>query len=226
MKSSFAILLAIAFALLPGAALAQFAITEHYLDVPGELPDIPEVEPPGGGGILEEPDADSVVFVVDRSCSMGWGSSSIEIPGMPSATPWQAAQYELGRAVDNLDGDARFNCVLFNHTFIQWTGVLEDATESNKQSCNSWVQSQYATGGTTYTPPVSAGINIGQGPPEVVMFLSDGAPNEGPSAVGSITATNAGRSVINTVAFGVAGLALSIMQDIAAQNGGECRVVP
>ena len=231
MKSTITILAALAFVFaLPGFATAQAfpdPSTPHFLDVPGVLPDIPEVDPGGGGGILEDPEADSVVFVVDRSCSMGWGSSSIEIPGIPGATPWQAAQYELGRAIDNLDAEARFGVVLFNHTYIYWTGQMEDATEGNKAAARSWVQSQYATGGTTYTPPVSWGINqIGQGPPEVIMFLSDGAPNEGYSAVGLITAANGGQCVINTVAFGVAGYAMQIMQDIAAQNGGECRVVP
>ncbi len=199
----------------------------HYLDVPGALPAIPEVDPPGGGGILEEPEADSIVFVVDRSCSMGWGSSSIEIPGIPHATPWQAAQYELARAVDNLDGEAEFCVVLFNHSFITWRSELQVASEGNKASAISWVNSQYATGGTTYVSPVNWAINIvGGGPPEVVMFLSDGAPNEGYSAVAAITAANGGKAVINTVAFGVAGAALQIMQDIAAQNGGECRAIP
>ena len=122
--------------------------------------------------------------------------------------------------------EAMFDVFLFNHSFTAWNPALQEATENNKQSANSWVGSQYATGGTTYTPPVTAAINVGQGPPEVVMFLSDGAPNEGYAAVGSITAANSGQCVINTVAFGVAGSALQIMQDIAAQNGGDCRIVP
>jgi hypothetical protein len=225
------LILLLALASLCGMAAAQSLWPqpdlEPYLDVPGEQPEPPEIEPPGGEGILEEPDADSVVFVVDRSCSMGWGSTSIEVPGVPGATPWQAAQYELNRAIENLDGDSRFGVVLFNSSFTMWRGALEVADEGNKSAARGWVSGQSATGGTTYTPAVSSGINIGAGPPEVVMFLSDGAPNEGYSAVASIAAANGGRCIINTVAFGVpaGGSAFQIMSDIASQNGGEMRIV-
>lgn len=221
------LILALLVAMLPMAAFAQGASpVEHTLDVPGEVPEIPQTPPPDPGGALEPPEADSVVFVVDRSCSMGWGSSSIEVPGVPGATPWQAAQYELTRAVNNLDQEAEFGAILFNHSFTLWRSVLEPATSANKTACTGWVNSQYATGGTTYTPAVTAAINIGGGPPEVIMFLSDGYPNEGYGAVGSITSANGGQCIINTVAFGVGGSALQLMQDIANQNGGSCRVIP
>jgi hypothetical protein len=208
------------------AELPFILAPDNYLDCPGELPEIPEVEAPGGGGVLEQPDASSVVFVVDKSCSMGWGRSSLEVPGLPYASPWQAAQYELTRAVDNLDAQARFSANFFNHSFGWWRPSMQDATEANKSSARSWVQSTSYGGGTTYIPPTAAAVNIGGGPPEVVMFLSDGVPSEGYGAVGGITAANGGRCVINTVAFGVRGSALQIMTDIATNNGGECRVVP
>ena len=213
--------------LLAGAAAQQPALGTMTLDVPGPVPEIPEVEPPGGGGVLEPTDADSVVFVVDRSCSMGWGSASIPIPGNPGATPWEAAQYELNRAIENLDPDTQFGVVLFNHSFSMWRSALEIADEGNRSSARGWVSAQSSGGGTTYTPPVSSAINIGAGPPEVVMFLSDGAPNEGYSAVSAITGMNAGRSLINTVGFGIPayGTAYQIMVDIAVQNSGEFRLV-
>jgi hypothetical protein len=216
-----------AVSLLAGAVAQQPAPGDMTLDVPNGLPGIPAAEPPGGGGVMEPPEADSVVFVVDRSCSMGWGSASIPIPGNPGATPWQAAQYELNRAIENLDPETEFGVVLFNHSFMMWRPALEVADEANRSSARSWVSCQSATGGTTYTPPVASGINIGAGPPEVVMFLSDGAPNEGYSAVSAITAMNAGQSMINTVGFGIPayGLAYQIMVDIAAQNAGEFRLV-
>lgn len=208
----------------PGSALAP--PPDHVLDVPGEVPEIPRSIIPQPGGHLEPPEADSVVFVVDRSCSMGWGASSIEVPGSPHATPWQAALYELRRAIMNLDVDATFGVVLFNHSHEMWLTYLVTATHANKASATAWSEARSASGGTTYVPPVSAAINIGFGPPEVVMFLSDGAPSEGYAAVPAITAVNGGQCIINTVAFGVGGSALQIMQDIANQNGGSCRVIP
>lgn len=220
------VFLVVAILALVGAppALAQGVTITETLDVPLEQEPYPA--PPGGGDPppLEPPPADSVVFVVDHSCSMGWGGSPIEVPGNPGATPWQAAQYELGRAVNGLDGNTRFSVVLFNHTFINWRPELVVADENNKAAAAGWVNGQYATGGTTYTPPVISGLGMGGGPPEVIMFLSDGMPNEGYSAVGSITSANGGQSIINTVAFNIGGGAVQIMQDIAASNGGECRI--
>jgi len=200
--------------------------TTMWLDVPGSLPSPPDADPPGGGGILEEPEATSIVFVLDRSGSMNAASITMEVPGIPSANRWQAVQYELGRAVDNLDPETIFSIVIFNHTYVMWRPMLVDATEANKDAAKGWVNSQQAQGGTSFVAPISAAIDIDGGPPEVIMFLSDGAPNEGYAAVASVTAANGGRSVINTVAMGVVfGAALTIMQDIANQNGGECRVV-
>jgi hypothetical protein len=73
----------------------------------------------------------SVVFVVDRSLGLGWGTSLLPVPGFPGATPWFGVQRAVTRALECLDPATRFGLVLFDQPLDVWRPDLVPATPAN-----------------------------------------------------------------------------------------------
>jgi hypothetical protein len=168
--------------------------------------------------------ATSVVFVIDRSTIMGL-PQPWELPGGPvAASSWQAEQIAFEHALNCLDPATQFGVILYHASFVMWRGNLEPATAINRASAIAWVQGQLALGGCTWTPPVSAAINIGGGPPDQVILSWGQGPNEGYSSVFGVTTTCAGQSRIDTVHMATlshsALWVLDVARDMAALNGG------
>jgi hypothetical protein len=166
-----------------------------------------------------DPSVKSIVYVLDKSSSMG---------GLPISS----VKAELIHGIRALKEDQKFGVIFFD--FSAWPTMagqgqvvtaqlqvggfaLMQATRENQQNAERWIQSIGAGGGTNPVPAMAMAIHV---KPEMIMLLSDG--EFAPSAVDIITQQNqkergaSGR--IDCV-----GLAENIvtLQEIAKQNAGR-----
>ena len=137
------------------------------IDLPIEKPkplDLPEEEdgPTFYGEDLSS-DSESLVFVVDFSCSM-WGSRIAK------------AKAEVTKAINSLTSNFKFSVVTFMCSVKVWQNQLVEATDQNKQSAASWVNGQSPGGATGTGPAVKTALQIDKDN-KLVVLLTDGAPN-------------------------------------------------
>lgn len=166
-----------------------------------------------------DPSVESVVYVLDKSGSMG-------------GTPLNRVKAELVHGIRALKEEQKFGVIFYDN--LAWPTMagqaqvvtaqmqsgsfsLMPATDTNKKNAENWLQQILGGGGTNPVPAMMMAI----GPkPELIMLLSDGEFY--PAAVTQITQENqrvrgsSGR--IDCVGLGER---VQTLQDVAAQNGGR-----
>lgn len=160
--------------------------------------------------------AKRVVFVLDTSGSM-------------RGEPIEAAKRALVETINKLPTEVRFNVVFFNSLIQTWMPELTPATSDRKQQAISTVYGADLRAGTASHSALEAALTLD---PEVIYFLSDGAPTDGRprDIVEALSLTNRTRRVsIHTIGVGtdrseVARLG-NFMKSLADSNWGDYRAV-
>ena len=142
---------------------------DKEIDLPIEKPkikDIPEEEEGDGPTFYDEElssDSDSLVFVVDFSCSM-WGSRIAK------------AKAEVSKAIKSLSKNFKFSVVTYTCYVKVWKRQLVKATSENKNAAVAWINGQSPSGATGTGLAVKTALEIDRSN-KLVVLLTDGAPN-------------------------------------------------
>lgn len=131
--------------------------------------------------------ADGVVFVLDHSGSMD------------AAGKWDLAVFELGRALDALPAEVRFDVVLFADVPQAMSPELVPATGENVRKAKGWVATQgrpRQARTTAIVPALEKALRKLRGA-DCVYLLSDGADSKLDPAIvrRQVARLNAGRSL-------------------------------
>jgi hypothetical protein len=187
------------------------------------LPDTPAQgeSSPGSGGKPRaslfgiESEGSKFVYVLDRSGSMG-GSASVAL---------KSAKTELLKSIKQLQQTQQFQIVFYNEkpTIFNPTGNagrILFATEQNKDSAESFVDSISPAGGTRHDDALSMALKL---QPSAIFWLTDADdPKLGPTDLARINRMAAG-VVINAIEFGAGPQAEkdNFLVKIARENGGK-----
>lgn len=132
-------------------------------------------------------ESNSIVFVIDRSGSMGeWlVLPKIEsVPGRLGAirvvpgtgiSRWDLAKREIFRCINSLDVSTRFDILAFDSVNELWLPNLVEATTYNKENAIVWVESLYPRNLTNTAAAVVQAIRLDPNN-SCVVLLTDGAP--------------------------------------------------
>ena len=199
------------------------------IDLPIERPkpkDIPEEEEDGDDPTFygEEIDSetDSMVYVIDESCSM-YGSRIAK------------AKAELVKSVQALTKNFKFSIVAYSCNVRVWQNKLVEATAQNKSAAVGWSASIQPTGATNTSGGVARALQIDT-KNKLVVLLTDGAPNcmsasgygsgSSSSHLSKIISSNAQKAKIDVFAIQPwSGSYKKFCQDIAQKSGGKYREV-
>ena len=162
----------------------------------------------------------SVVYIVDRSGSMG-------------GQRWKDATGELLKSVRSLKSDQKFFVYLFSddcHPMPQLAGrnQLVPANDENKKAFAKWLKSQKPDESTRPLSSVRRALNMR---PDTIFLLTDGEfyDNTGPYLIRLAKLqkrrTNEGTQVINTIAFYCNFKLEMMLQEIASVHNGTFRSV-
>jgi len=155
--------------------------------------------------------AHSVVYVIDRSGSMGLGGRL----GL--------AQRELEASLLLLPESVRFQVIGYNRRadFLPSAdgAGLFAATAANKQIAIQWLKSLVAEGATDHVVALKQALLLA---PDVIFFLTD-ADDLKPEQVQALTQLNHGRTTINTIELTPthSDRQLTPLQQLAISNHGQ-----
>lgn len=115
-----------------------------------------------------------IVYVLDRSASMGSGDAS----------SLGASKRELLRSIDGLSDVQQFYLIFYNHRPRLFSpnggsGRLVFATDENRREAGSFVESIRSDGGTNHAEAIRAAARLG---PDVVFMVTDGDARDDLSA--------------------------------------------
>ncbi len=128
-----------------------------------------------------------ILFVLDISGSMEQTPQKKDEIGrtVPDGPPkMDTAKKELIGAIGNLEEDAIFNIIFFNHEVVKWQPRMQEATESKKKRAIKWIEEQKPVGTTNIYDALEAAFAIAlqaTGDPlvDTIYFLTDGRPTSG-----------------------------------------------
>lgn len=207
---------------LPIVAQHNDAESRRPLDLPSggsgdseDEEDAPEIISFYGG----EYEGDAFFFCLDTSCSMGWGGLL------------ETMKSEVKDAVGSLSSSSEFSMA----TFSSWTQVFSytpvKATNARKGAAYAWIDQRVAAGATCMTPAVVQMLDtarLSDQQDRRILVLSDGVPTCGVTSGGAsetlsaINAANWENLPIDTIYIGTDDSGLAFMQQLAAQNQGQC----
>jgi VWA domain-containing protein len=151
----------------------------------------------------------SVVFVIDRSASMG-------LEGR-----FDRARAELTASLRRLPSTARFQIIAYNRHAESLVGSgLRPVTSDSIQSAIIAVERLKAEGGTDHTSALRAALALRS---DVICFLTDDDELT-PQQVREITRFNRAQSCIHALCF-IEPIGDSWMPELARQNRGQFRVI-
>jgi hypothetical protein len=158
--------------------------------------------------------AKSVVYVIDRSVSMG-----------PSGGLVRAKQELIG-SLRGMPDQTLFQIIVFNRSVEMLllgsaTGLLP-ATNENKRKAIELLAPIQPEGGTQPVPALKRALAL---KPEVIFFLSDGA-DWTDRQVQEVISINRGHTIIHVVDFGETDRIKGPLQMLARRSQGEYRSVP
>jgi hypothetical protein len=251
----------------PGSTPGAPAVTAADLDLPLEKPvwvnpnptptPAPEPTPTPDDGDTDDPrdepppviygeeidsESDTIVYVLDISCSMDWDTQSYTtLDGQRSnGTRMVRAKVELSRSVLGLSRNFSFTIIAYDCGTRMWSRELKEANDANKSSAIGWVNALRPTGATGTGPATALGLGIREN--KSVVLLTDGAPNCGvpednnwysynESAVINahrrmINNANSQRATINVFGIAASGTYRTFCQNVAADSGGSYFDVP
>jgi hypothetical protein len=202
-----------------------------------------DTPPPVFYGEEMDTESDSIFYVIDTSCSMGWDVSSYSgLDGsMQSGPRLDRAKVELIRSISGLSDNFEFNIINYDCSTGQWRGSMAQATDANKQQARAWVMS-LREGGATGTGPAVVQALGAERDNKMIVLLTDGAPNCGvPSQYGGwddfddagpsghrrvIRDANAQGATINVFGIAASGSYRAFCQGVASDSGGAYFDVP
>lgn len=173
--------------------------------------------PPGSAGVsnafFEIPArGQSVVFVLDRSASMG------------QSRAFGVARRELLAGLDRLPATTRFQVIVYNRIAevlrIAGQADLVPATPENRREAARLLHGLTTEGGTEHLPALQRALVLQA---DVIYFLTDAHDLKAEHAR-MVTRLNRGRSVIHAVVLGRE-QADSTLRVLAKENRGEYRAV-
>jgi hypothetical protein len=157
--------------------------------------------------------ARSIVYVIDRSMSMGWRGAL------------DAARRELLASLDRLPAHVRFQVIVYNRTaeLLAPGSDLVEATAEMKRHTAARIEALCAEGGTSHLPALRRAIGLA---PEVIYFLTD-ADDLNPRDQQAVTQLNRGRCAIHVIELNTSnrdrpGMPL---QELARTNRGIYRSI-
>jgi hypothetical protein len=157
--------------------------------------------------------ARSVVFVIDRSMSMGLRGAL------------DTARRQLLGSLGSLPEDVRFQVIVYNSTaeLLAPGSDLVYATHEMKRHTATRMDSLCAEGGTSHLPALKRALTLS---PEVIYFLTD-ADDLNPEEQRVITKLNRGRCCIHVVELNTSHRDRPWMplQELARSNRGSYRAV-
>lgn len=175
-------------------------------------------------------ETESIIYVLDISGSMDWGSSSYTgLDGNPTTgTKLQRAKVELIKSIQALTEDFEFNIIAYDCSMRRWSTARKEATAGNKASATGWVGALLA-GGATGTGPAGA-LALQEKDNKTVVILSDGAPNCGASSnsghLAMIVGANTQGAIVHTFGVAATGSFEQFLRDIANATGGRYYPIP
>ena len=168
----------------------------------------------GGGGpasFFRTPiQGNSVVYVIDRSLSMG-----------PSGA-LAAARTELLASLGALPASAQFQVVFYNSAarplHIGDSESLLPTDPATLRAAAAIARSTCAEGNTDHVQALRCGLGLR---PDILFFVTD-ADDLSPEQVRVVTAFNHGRTVIHTVCVARRAQGTAALEALARANGGGC----
>jgi hypothetical protein len=159
-----------------------------------------------------ETDAHSVVYVIDRSASMGPNGGL------------RRAKLELLASLEQLPPATRFQIIPYNRRAetlcINGTGELVPASQENRQAARLLVEKIQPEGGTEHAPALRRALALR---PEVIFFLTD-ADDLQASDIADLTRFNQGRTQVHAIGLR-SDAGRNPLQVLAQQNGGTFRLI-
>jgi hypothetical protein len=170
------------------------------------------------------------LFIVDLSASMEARTEK--------GSRLDVTKKELARAIENLGDDMLFNIVVFGDKAQLWKTKMVPASSGNRSAAKRLVQGSKADGMTATYDALKLAFSLTD--VDTIWLLSDGFPTKGAVTSEALIQSdvrkwNRGKGIaIHTIAF-VAGTlkgenedkerAKTFMRELAAENGGSCKVV-
>lgn len=204
-----------------------------------------DTPPPTFYGEEIDSENDTIFYVIDTSCSMGWDPASYtNLDGSSGHGPRiDRAKVELVRSIMGLSDNFKFNIVEYDCGMSQWRSSMVEASDANKQSARGWVMGLQPTGATGTGPATAQGL--AERDNKMVVLLTDGAPNCGVSSgFGGgpgggwdddggprehrrvIRNANTQGAVINVFGIAASGSYRSFCQGVASDSGGNYFDIP
>jgi len=174
--------------------------------------------------------SESIIYVIDQSGSMGWGSTTYTgLDGRPTTgTPLDRAKCELIRSINALTEDYYFNIIAYDCDTRRWRASRQQATPANKASAAGWIGALRDMGATGTGPAMA--LALADKDNLTVVLLSDGAPNCGANGFSGhrnmIRSANTQHAVIHTFGIGAYGEFEQFLRDVASDAGGRYVAVP
>jgi Ca-activated chloride channel family protein len=159
--------------------------------------------------------ARSVVYVIDRSVSMGLNGALEQV------------KRELLASLSRLPSDMRFQIIFYNRSaqplVLGGAAGITSATDANRAAVAQQLESLQAEGGTEHLPALSLALSYQA---DVIYFLTD-ADDLRPEQVRQVTQMNRGRAAIHTIELTTANAHRLDMplQTLARENRGTYRAV-
>jgi hypothetical protein len=189
-----------------------------------------DTDPPVIYGEEIDSENDTIVYVIDQSCSMGWDVQTYTTPdgGTASGPRIDRAKAELTRSILGLSDTFRFNVISYDCGTRLWSSAMQDANDANKQSAVAWVNSLQPGGATGTGPATAAGLAEREN--MAVVLLTDGAPNCGATGASGhramIRSANTQGATINVFGIAASGSYRAFCQGVASDSGGSYYDVP
>jgi len=180
----------------------------------------------------EEIDAenDTIIYIIDRSCSMAWDIQVLvsEDGSLSIGNRMERAKAELTRSIMALSDNFKFNVLSYDCGMSQFSNQMVEATASNKQAARAWINGLQPGGATGTGPATSVALALKDN--KTVVLLTDGAPNCGaPTMDGHramIRRNNTQGATINVFGISASGSYRAFCQGVAADSGGSYFDVP
>jgi hypothetical protein len=209
---------------LPAPTIAMPAPSAGTPSLPGTAPAKPGPvsagpgQPHGGGSggrfFADLPDGESVVYVIDRSLSMG-----------PSQA-WARARQELLTALDRLSPGSRFQVIPYNREAeplrVNGRQDLLPADAGTLSQARQALLAIQPSGGTDHVKALSRGLALR---PDHLFFVTD-SDELSPGDVNTLTRFNQGQTALHVLSLGVSdGRSLGPLRRLAGMNRGTYRQV-
>jgi len=233
--------------LIPSIAMAQDGMDlpvkpVKYGDKVNSQP-IPEPDPDDDGGedprdtpppvfYGEEIDSenDTIYYVIDISCSMGWDFQfySSDDGTILLGPRLSRAKAEVIKSVSGLSDNFKFNIIAYDCGIRSWSSALQEATDPNKQSATAWTLALNPTGATGTGPATASALADKEN--NTIVLLTDGAPNCGADGTSGhrsiIQNANTQGAVIDVFGISASGDYRTFCQGVASDSGGSYHDIP